>query len=277
MPEAPDLEVIKEFLEQRVLGTRVGSCRVLRPTVVRSLAGELTADLPGRTLENIQRQGKFLTIEFSGDRSLIINPMLTGALQYCPAAERTQKKTCVVMGLDDGIDLRYLDDRQMGKVYFIKDGPEGGQQGEIPQYQDLGPDVLSGISLEEFQDRLKKFHGEIKGVLTRGSLVSGVGNAYADEILFAAGISPFRKVRSLKPEEVAGLHRQSRCVPEQAIVVLRERMAHEIHHKVRDFLKIHGKGGQSCPSCGANISQLTANQRITSYCRYCQPGMLVRN
>ncbi len=273
MPEAPDLEVIKEFLDRRVLGSVIESCQVLRPTVVRSLAGEITTDLPGRTLEKIERQGKFLTIRLSGERSLVINPMLTGALQYCLSAERVQKKTCIVLGLAKEQDLRYLDDRQMGKVYYIGEG----QEGDVPQYTELGPDVLSGVSPEEFGERLKKFHGEIKGVLTRGSLVSGIGNAYSDEILFAAGISPFRKTRSLKPKEVDELHRQSRQVLEDAIVVLRERMGDNIHRKIRDFLKVHNKGGQPCPTCGNNITQLTANQRITSYCRHCQPGMLIRN
>ena len=161
----------------------------------------------------------------------------------------------------------------MGKVYYTA----AGQEEQVPQYTDLGPDVLSGISLDEFKERLKKFHGEVKGVLTRGALISGIGNAYSDEILFAAGISPFRKTRSLKPQEVEELHLQSRQVLEEAIVVLRERMGEDIHHKIRDFLKVHNKGGQPCPVCGNNISELTANQRITSYCRHCQPGMLIRN
>jgi len=161
----------------------------------------------------------------------------------------------------------------MGKVYYISDG----QERDIPLHTELGPDVLSGISLDEFDERLKKFHGEIKGVLTRGSLVSGIGNAYSDEILFSAGISPFRKTRSLKPQEVDELHRQSRKVLKEAIVVLRERMGDDIRHKVRDFLKVHNKGGQPCPACGNNITQRTANQRITSYCRHCQPGMLIRD
>ena len=113
--------------------------------------------------------------------------------------------------------------------------------------------------------------------MTRGSLVSGIGNAYSDEILFAAGLSPFRKARTLKADEVAELHYQCRQVLEEAIEVLRERMAEEIHHKIRDFLKVHRKGGQRCPACGSNITEITANQRITSYCRRCQPGMLIRN
>ena len=107
--------------------------------------------------------------------------------------------------------------------------------------------------------------------------MSGIGNAYSDEVLFAARLSPFRKARTLKPDEVAELHHQCRQGLEEAIEVLRERMAEEIHHKIRDFLKVHRKGGQPCPACGSNITEITANQRITSYCRHCQPGMLIRN
>ena len=137
--------------------------------------------------------------------------------------------------------------------------------------------MLSGISLEEFQTRLKKFHGEIKGVLTRGAFVSGIGNAYSDEILFAAGISPFRKARSLSAPEVRELYESCPKVVTDAMDVLRERMGEDIHVKIRDFLQVHRKGGQPCPRCGGNISELTANQRITSYCRKCQPGMLIKN
>ena len=279
MPEAPDLEVIKDYLNANLKDATVASCKILRPTVVRSLATEITGDLPGRTFLDAQRRGKFLTLRFSGGRSLVINPMLTGALQHCQESIRVQKKTCVSLNVGGGMDLRYLDDRQMGKVYYINNGEGGGdaQDDLVPQYTGLGPDVLSGIDFEEFQARLKKFNGEIKGVLTRGAFISGIGNAYSDEILFAAGISPFKKCRALKPDELQTLHTQCRQVLEEATEILRERMGGDIHKKVRDFLKVHNKGGQPCPKCGGNITQLNANQRITSYCRHCQPGLLVRN
>ena len=279
MPEAPDLEVIKDYLNANLKHAVVESCKVLRPTVVRSLAADVTGDLPGRTFLDAKRRGKFLTLRFSGGRSLVINPMLTGALQHCAETVRVQKKTCVTLSLGGGMDLRYLDDRQMGKVYYIDNGEAGGdaQDELVPQYTGLGPDVLSGISLDEFKARLKKFNGEIKGVLTRGAFISGIGNAYSDEILFAAGISPFKKCRALKPEELQALHTQCRQVLEEATEVLRERMGSDIHKKVRDFLMVHNKGGQPCPKCGGNITQLNANQRITSYCRHCQPGLLIRN
>ena len=279
MPEAPDLEVVKDYLNANLKHAVVESCKILRPTVVRSLAGDVTGDLPGRAFLDAQRRGTFLTLRFSGGRSLVINPMLTGALQHCAETVRIQKKTCVTFSLGEGMDLRYLDDRQMGKVYYIDNGEAGGEAQDelVPQYTGLGPDVLSGISLDEFKARLKKFNGEIKGVLTRGAFISGIGNAYSDEILFAAGISPFKKCRALKPEELQALHTQCRQVLEEATEVLRERMGSDIHKKVRDFLMVHNKGGQPCPKCGGNITQLNANQRITSYCRHCQPGLLIRN
>jgi len=273
------LEVIKDYLNANLRDAKVASCKVLRPTVVRSLAAEVTSDLPGRTFLDAQRLGKFLTLRFSGGRSLVINPMLTGAFQHCADSVLIQKKTCITFNMGGGMDLRYLDDRQMGKVYYIDNGESGGdaQDDLVPQYTGLGPDVLSGISLEEFQTRLKKFNGEIKGVLTRGVFISGIGNAYSDEILFAAGISPFKKCRALKPDELKTLHTQCRRVLEEATETLRERMGGDIHKKVRDFSQVHNKGGQPCPKCGGNITQLNANRRITSYCRHCQPGLLIRN
>jgi formamidopyrimidine-DNA glycosylase len=176
-------------------------------------------------------------------------------------------------GKEKSWQLRYLDDKQMGKVYYVDEE----QLAQVPILSEQGPDVLSGISFEEFGQRLKKFHGEIKGVLTRGAFISGIGNAYSDEILFAAGLAPFRKSRSLSQTELRRLYDTCPQVAQEAIGVLRERMGSNIHVKIRDFLKVHNKGGQPCPTCGSNISQLTANQRITSYCRRCQPGMLIRN
>ena len=273
MPEAPDLEVIKDFLNNRVKDRTVHSAKVLRPTVLRSLAEDFPVDIAGRTLGPTRRRGKFLLIELSGDRRLVINPMLTGALQYCPGSERVLKKNCVALDLGDGQELRYLDDRQMGKVYYLREE----QISQVPRLMEQGPDVLDGITFDEFQSRLKPFRGELKGVLTRGAFISGIGNAYADEILFSSGLSPFVKTRTLSSADLRRLYDRCPQVVEEAIGVLRQRMGEAIHVKIRDFLRVHGKGGQPCPHCGGNISQLTANQRITSYCRKCQPGMLIRN
>ncbi|MBI4198288.1 MAG: Fpg/Nei family DNA glycosylase [Chloroflexi bacterium] len=275
MPEAPDLEVIKEVLARRLVGRGVAQARVLRPTVLRSLAAQdFPADVAGRTLSGLSRRGKFLLLTLSNDRLLVINPMLTGALQLCTPKERVLKSTHLLMAFDDGQELRYLDDTQMGQVYYI--APD--QLPRVPRYSEQGPDALSDrLTLFQFRAGLARYHGEIKGILTRGAVVSGIGNAYADEVLFAAGVSPFRKRRTLTEQELQRLHAAMGSVLREAVAILRERMGEVTHHKVRDFLQVHGKGGHPCPRCGATISQLNANQRITSYCRHCQPGMLIKN
>ena len=272
MPEAPELEVVKDFLQKRIVGQSVMSASVLRPSVLRPLASDLVADIPGRTITGVERRAKFLVISLSGDRMLVVNPMLAGAFQYCDPSARKLKSTFIVLSLSDSHDLRYLDRRQMGRVYYVT----ARQSHQVPQFEGQGPDVLDGMSFEEYRQRLSRFHGEIKGILTRGRVVSGIGNAYADEILWAAKVYPFRKRKDLFEEELRRLHELSRSVIEEATAAVRERMGHEIHKKVRDFLKVHNKGGEACPRCGSTISEIRANQRITSYCRSCQPGLLIR-
>lgn len=275
MPEAPDLEVIKEFLNQRLYDVKILSARVLKPLVLRSLTQQqFTSDIQGKVFNNVTRKGKFLLLNLSEKRMIVINPMLGGGLQYCPNSERTSKSTFVVLSLANGSELRYFDTRQMGMVYYL----EQSQITQVPRLNEQGPDVLGDpLTLQDFQDRLRKYQGEVKGILTNGRFVSGIGNAYSDEILFAAGLSPFKKRARLSDEEVKRLHEATYSIPRQAVEVLRERIGTDIHKKIRDFLLVHGKGGEPCPRCGNSITRIAANQRITDYCRHCQPGMLQRN
>ena len=280
MPEAPDLYVVREYLERTLTGRSVARADVLRPLVLRSLAAPLERfgeDIAGRTLDAFWRRGKFLGVELSGGsdgarRTLVVNPMLSGALQHCEASERVSARTYLTLTLSDGTQLRYTDDDQMGMVYYLL--PE--QLAQAARLGEQGPDVLDEpLSLQAFTDRLKPFRGEIKGVLTRGGAVSGIGNAYADEVLFAAGIYPFKKRTSLSPDELAALHDAVYRVPAEAVPVLRERMGDAIHRKVRDHLKVHGKGNEACPSCGSKLTHITSNGYRTDYCRQCQPGSLL--
>lgn len=275
MPEAPDLQVVKEFLEPRLVGRKLVSAVEVRPLVFRNLVGKpLPADAPGRTVDRLWRHGKLLFCELSGDRVVVINPMLAGGLRYCPSGERIAASTFVRFGFDDGHELRYFDTKKMGMVYYATSAQTEG----VPRVEDQGPDVLDErVSLHDFTARLKPYRGEIKGVLTRGGVVSGVGNAYADEILFDARIFPFKKRTSLSGDEIARLHESVYSVPRRALEVLRKRVGADIHVKRRDFLQVHGRGALPCPRCGHSISAITANQRETNFCRRCQPGFLTRN
>jgi formamidopyrimidine-DNA glycosylase len=272
MPELPDLEVIKEYLERVLPGQRIEAAEVLRPLVVRSLVpGDFVAILEGKRLSRVRRRGKFLLLDLESGHVIVVNPMLAGRLCYCPPEERRPAKTFVILHLSGGMDLRYVDPKAMGKVYLTLD------EGLVPGFAGQGPEALDpALTTDMFRERLLSRRGEIKGLLTNQAVVAGIGNAYADEILFDAGLYPFRKRPTLSPEELRRLHGSMRFVLSQAIVVLRERVGEEIEVEIRDFLRVHGKGGAPCPRCGTPISEITARGRLTNFCRKCQPGRMIR-
>lgn len=280
MPELPELEVVREVLERRLVGQTIDAVELGpagAPIVVRDLTRRgFVERLTGACIAGVARRGKFLVFslmspgEESGGRlELILNPKLTGRLQLAAAGDKRHAKTHVVFSLSGGGQLRYVDQKTMGQLYLTHD------PGLVPDYPPMGPEPL-GVSLEEFRERLRAYRGEIKGILTRGELVAGIGNAYADEILWAARLHPYRKRTALSPEEVERLHGAMRATLSEAIEKVREAMGESIHLKPRDFMAVHMKAGQPCPRCGTSISLVGANQRITNFCRACQPGGLIR-
>ncbi|MDY7041110.1 MAG: DNA-formamidopyrimidine glycosylase family protein [Chloroflexota bacterium] len=272
MPELPDLEVIRGFLGEHLVGHTITAVEVVRPTVIRNLLdGDFAARLAGRRVTAVRRHGKFLLFDLSAGEHVALNPMLAGRLQYCLPDARRLSRTYLVLALDDGHELRYSDQRSMGKIYLTDD------LARVPGFGELGPDALDpALTLEVFKERLRRFRGEIKGVLTRQTFVAGVGNAYADEILWQAGLSPFRKRPQLSDQDVARLYEAMRLVLSEAIATLRQRVGADIHVEIRDFLQVHRRGGESCPRCGTRISEVSARKRITNFCRTCQPGGLIR-
>jgi formamidopyrimidine-DNA glycosylase len=243
------------------------------PIVVRDLTQRgFVAALTGATIRAVNRRGKFLVFTFDAPPPslfLAVNPKLTGRLQLAGPAEKRPAKTHVVFTLSNGKQLRYLDQKQMGQLYLTHDLES------VPDYAGMGPEPLD-ISLDEFRARLKPYRGEIKGVLTRGEFVAGIGNAYADEILWAARLHPYRKRTQLTSEEVERLYAGMRSTLSESIEKVRAEMGENIHLKPRDFLAVHMKTGEPCPRCGTPISLVGANQRITNFCRTCQPGGLIK-
>lgn len=268
MPELPDLEAIKDFLNRKVVGLTIESATVINTIPIRRPgASEFAATLTGNALVDTQRRGKFLLLSMRSGHTLAINSMLTGRLQYATGADKQRAKTCFVLRLEDGNELRYFDSKLMGKIYLV---PEANLN-DIPGFEIMGPEVADeSISLEEFQSRLKRHSGQIKNILVNAKFLAGIGNAYADEVLFHAGIYPYRRRSTLKVQEIERLHLAIGEVLQEGREEVSARMGEAIHIKIRDFLKVHGKGGQPCPTCGHTISQITANQRLTNFCRQCQ-------
>ena len=271
MPELPDLEVIREFLVPRIANVPIVSAEVRRPLVVRNLLGGNLADyLVGRQFAAVVRRGKFLLLPLDGGSTLVINPMLAGRLRYGDPLPRHRARDALVIGLADGHELRYHDAKDMGKVYLTRD------LDQVPTLAGMGPEATDpDLTLEAFRDRLRRHHGEIKGVLTNQGFLAGIGNAYADEICWRAGLYPFRRRPSLSDDEVAQLYQAMQAVLAEAIETLRVRVGEAIDVEVRDFLAVHGRDGEPCPRCGSPISKVTRERRTTNFCRTCQPGLMV--
>jgi formamidopyrimidine-DNA glycosylase len=276
MPELPELEVVCEVLQRRIVAQTISELQVVPPggpIVCRDLTHDgFEQTLVGAKASAIARRGKFLVFSFeAGGRAvfLAINPKLTGRLQLAAPSEKRLARTHLVFTFGDGQQLRYVDQKQMGQLYLTR------ELDSVPEYAGMGPEPFE-ISLEAFRQRLRPFRGEIKGVLTRGACVAGIGNAYADEILWAARLHPYRKRTQLTPEEVSRLYAAMRDTLTEAIQKVRLEMQENIHLKPREFLAVHMKTGEPCPRCGTPISLVGANQRVTNFCRTCQPGGLIK-
>jgi formamidopyrimidine-DNA glycosylase len=273
MPELPELEVVCEVLQRRVTGQQITHVELIPPgsgIVARDLTfTHFGQAVTGKTIEGVVRRGKFLLFSLSEALFLALNEKLTGRLQLAAPAEKRKAKTHIVFGLSGGGELRYFDQKSMGQLYLTHD------LSRVPDLAGLGPEPFD-VSLDEFRARLKPYRGEIKSVLTRGEFVAGIGNAYADEILWAARIHPYRKRSQLTAEEVDRLHPAMQATLREAIDKVRAAMGEQIHVERRDFMAVHMKAGDPCPRCGTRISEVTANQRLTNYCLTCQPGGLIK-
>ena len=275
MPELPELAVVREVLERRITGRAIARVTLQPkggPLVVRDLTSRgFAAGVEGQSVGPIERRGKFLvfTLEPSG-LFLVVNPKLTGRLQLCPPGEKKAGPLHQALHFDDPpTELRYVDSKVMGQIYLTE------ALAAIPTFEEMGPDALA-LSLDEFRSRLRPFRGEIKGILVRAAFVAGIGNAYADEILWTARLHPFRKRTSLTAEEIERLYQAVGSTLREATEKVRLEMGEAIHLKPRDFFAVHLRASEPCPRCGTPVSAITANQRITNFCRTCQPGGLIR-
>jgi formamidopyrimidine-DNA glycosylase len=269
VPEIPDLEAIRGFLNARVLGVPVESAEIRIPVVARIPKAEFAAALIGTSMSQIERRGKFLLFELASDETMVINPMLTGRFQYVEPRERVRAKTCAVIGFANGRQLRYVDERLMGKLYLVP----SGELERVPQFAEMGPDALDPALTEAvFRARIRRHPGQVKSILTNHRFVAGIGNAYADEILWRAGVHPYRKRTATSDDEIGRLYQAIDEVMQWAIPIVAAKMQDEIaYDEWREHLQVHRRGGQPCPRCGSPISEITAGQRITSFCRKCQP------
>ena len=289
MPELPDLTILAEAFGAALVGRPIVGAGAPNPLVLRATPAEFAA-LDGDRLRNVRRRGKFLILE-TDRTSIWASPMLTGRFaMVAPGAARPRASITLRFGplvgpgqkrpapwtrdagwmpdLDAEVELRYLDPTRMGKLYLVPVATPRSVPGTGAA--ELGPDADDpALTAEDFRARIRRHPGEIKGLLRNQSFVAGIGNAYSDEILWVARLSPFRRRSTLAAEEVDALYVAMRETLAGSIEILRARVPPTFERQVRDHLKVHLRGGQPCPRCGALISQV-GGREATSYCRACQ-------
>jgi formamidopyrimidine-DNA glycosylase len=288
VPELPDLTILAEAFGAALVGRDIVAASAADPLVLRATPAEL-ASLVGDRLRDVRQRGKLLILET--DRTTVwASPMLTGRFgMVAPGAVRPKGSVVLRFGPRVGtggevapwvhgagwlpaptadVELRYLDPTRMGKLYLVPAEAPRIVPGAGPA--DLGPDADDpALTVEEFHARIRRHPGELKSLLRNQAFVAGIGNAYSDEILWAARLSPFRRRASLAAEEVDALYGAMRETLAWSIDVLRARVAPTFEKQVRDHLKVHLRGGLPCLRCGGAISQV-GGREATSFCRACQ-------
>jgi formamidopyrimidine-DNA glycosylase len=264
MPELPDLLYIVSVLRDTLPGDPVTSERVREPVVMRfAVRGNLSL-LLGRPLQQIFRKSHFLVFRFEG-LDLAVNPMLAGRFRLATPGDPDEGSLVFALGFG-ATELRYLDDKKMGKAYLI--ATDDWQA--VPGMQTGGIDILSPeFSRERFVSLLRHRRDQVRVFLLDKKAIDSLGNAYADEVLFEAGIHPKTFCRSLSHEDGVRLHDAIAKVMKEAVDEVARRKE-PIDVKVRDFLKVRRK--EICPRCGGKLRTAGVNGMDSWFCPHCQPA-----
>ena len=271
MPERPDLEYVVPILARELAGERILAVRVDKPVVVRvATRGQLDALLVGRVIRNVTRRAHFVLFDVDGEPpiEIAVAPMLAGRFALAERGAKAPADLAVALELGSGRELRYRDDVQMGKLYVF----DAGRREVVPGLSTVGVDVLDprAFTRERFRVLAKKRKDQVKVFLMDKTALDAMGNAYADEVLFEAGIHPKAFVRKLPDEAIDRLHGAIVKVLGEARAVIAERKP-AIDVKLRDFLKVRGRPGEPCTRCATKLRKAGVHGHDAIFCPTCQP------
>ncbi len=264
MPELPDLLYVVSKLRERLVGRSVSAERLREPVLLRCLVRGNLSLLLGRKLLELLRRSNFVILRFEGF-DLLVNPMLAGRFRLATPGEMEERALGFALEFSD-LELRYIDDKQMGKAYLVA----SDDWQSVPSFTQTGIDVLGPeFSRERFVSLLKHRRDQVRVFLLDKRALDSIGNAYADEILFAAGIHPKTPCRSLGHEQAVALHGAIVSVIREAAEEIARREG-PLEAKQRDFLKVRRK--ELCPKCGAKIRTAGVKGMDAYFCPRCQPA-----
>jgi formamidopyrimidine-DNA glycosylase len=271
MPELPEVETVVRGLRKKVLGKKVLLVNLLRPSLLEDESlRNFGRVLKNQQLNDINRRGKFIIIGFSKGHTLVTHLRMTGKYLVFDKKHPPDKQTRMIIEFTDGAALHYSDQRALGRLCLLRPGQKH------KSVEKLGPDPFGpDFSVALFSEKLTGVNRELKDALMDQKLVAGIGNIYASEICFQAGISPFRRTTELNAKELRALHRLTIKILGKAIELNGTTFSdfRDVENSTgnfQKFLKVYGKNGAPCPRCKKEIVRAKQKQRSTYHCPTCQ-------
>lgn len=274
MPELPEVEALALDLAGRLTDRAIVRVDLAAFSALKTFDPPVSA-LEGTLVDGVTRHGKFLDISASG-LHLVLHLARAGWVRWRDEVPKTPPRpggksplaARVVLDNDAGLDITEAGTKKSLAVYVVRD------PAEVPGIARLGPDPLSDDFTADSLARILADAGrsQIKGVLRHQGTIAGIGNAYSDELLHAARMSPFKPANSLTDEEVHGLYDAIRSVLGAAVDRSRGLAASELKGEKKSHLAVHGRTGQTCPVCGDTVREVSFADSSLQYCPTCQTG-----
>ena len=269
MPELPDILLYLRALEPRIIGQRVTAVRLASPFLLRSVDPPLSA-IEGRRVVALRRLGKRVVVEADGELFLVFHLMIAGRFRWKPPGAAIPGKVgLLALDFENGtLILTEAGSKRQASLYLV--------QGEamLAQHDPGGLEVMDA-DLATFAETLQRGNHTVKRALTDPHLFSGIGNAYSDEILHSARLSPFKQTGGMSEEEIRRLYEATRLTLSQWTERLQREAGDEFPEKVtafRDGMAVHGRYRQPCPDCGAPVQRVVYAANEANYCANCQTG-----
>jgi formamidopyrimidine-DNA glycosylase len=271
MPELPEVEALAAYVRERAVGHAVERIDLSAISALKTFDPPLTAAY-GQPVTGASRHGKFLDVHIGDDLHLITHLSRAGWLQYRDALNTTPLRPgkgpiALRVRLDDGsgFDLTEAGTQKRLAVYLVRDAAD------VPGIARLGPDALA-VSRDDFAAALRARRGQIKGVIKEQDVLAGVGNAYSDEILHAARLSPFANTGKMTEEQMDRLYEAVRTVLTGAVERSVGQKAATLKGEKRSGLIVHARTGLPCPICGDTVREVSYADSNFQYCPTCQTG-----
>ncbi|MFD7855490.1 Fpg/Nei family DNA glycosylase [Streptomyces microflavus] len=272
MPELPEVEALRVFLDDHLAGKEIARVLPLAISVLKTYDPPLSA-LDGTTVTSVARHGKFLDIE-AGGLHLCTHLARAGWLRWkdsFPAAPPRPGKGPLALRLvtadGDGFDLTEMGTKKRLSVHLVRDPME------VPGIARLGPDPLADtFDRDTFAGIVGGARRQIKGALRDQSLIAGIGNAYSDEILHVAKMSPFKRTADLNEDDITRLYTALRTTLKDAVGRTGGVEAGKLKSEKRSGMRVHGRAGEACPVCGDTILEVSFSDSSLQYCPTCQTG-----